>query len=87
MTRGELGLAVIFDGLQALAPLLEPDAFLDLAAAVTGIPKEVIGEARFDQVLTATMAGLGRLNLPAIMASATELFAIAMQTEQPGEAA
>ncbi|OGS01181.1 MAG: hypothetical protein A2V88_08860 [Elusimicrobia bacterium RBG_16_66_12] len=65
----------IMDAVAAIAPLLDPDTFLEIAECVTGLEAAVLADAPLEDVLTAAAKGLSMLDLRAIMAAAGSLFA------------
>ena len=69
-----VGLSAIMDGLQVLAPVLDPDTFLEIGECVTGIPRETLAEAPLEDVFAATVKGLAQLDLAAILKAASSLF-------------
>ena len=80
-----LGIGLLMDGLKTLGPVLEPETFLAIASAVTGISVEVLGEAPLEDVLAATLKGLTRLDVLAIMNAGMALFGQAQRLSVPAE--
>lgn len=80
-----LGIGLLMDGIKTLGPVLEPDSFLAIASAVTGIPVEVLADAPLEDVLAATLKGVGNLDLVAIMSAGMALFGQARRLSVPVE--
>ncbi len=80
-----LGIGLLMEALKALGPVLEPDKFLAIAEAVTGIPADTLGEAPLEDVLAATLKGVSSLDLMAIMRAGMGLFGQAQRLTIPTE--
>jgi len=73
------GITILMDAINVLAPLLDPDTFLEIASAVTGVPPDALGDAPLEDVLDASIKGLARLDLVRIIQAVMGLFAHAGQ--------
>lgn len=78
-----LGVGLLMDCIKSLGPVLEPDTFLTIASAVTGIPVDVLGDAPLEDVLAATLKGVASLDLMAIMRAGMGLFGQAQRLSVP----
>ena len=72
--RPAVGMAVLMETVEALAPVLNPDTFLQVATAVTGIETEVLAEAPLEDVLAATVKAVRTLNLLEIVKAGMAVF-------------
>jgi hypothetical protein len=75
--RPKVGMGMLMETISLLAPILEPEAFLDVATAVTGIEKETLAEAPLEDVLAATLKAVRTLNLTEIVRASMGMFAAA----------
>jgi len=69
-----MGMTLLMETLNALAPVLNPETFLEVASAATGIEKEMLAEAPLEDVLAATMRALKALNLMEIVRTGMGIF-------------
>jgi len=75
-----LGIKLFMSMVDVLAPVLQPDTFLAVANAVTGIETEILADAPLEDVLAATLKAVKTLNLAEIVKAGMAVFA---QAEPP----
>lgn len=80
-----LGIGLLMDSIKSLGPVLEPDTFLAITSAVTGIPADVLADAPLEDVLAATLKGVASLDLMAIMRAGMGLFGQAQRLSERAE--
>jgi len=64
------GIGLAMQTIDALAPLLDADTFLKIAAAATGIGEDILAEAPLEDVITATLTAIKKLNIMQLLTSA-----------------
>lgn len=82
----EEGIEIILRVVEVLYPLMEPDLFLDLAAAVIALPVEEIEEAPFVDVATALARAVGKVDVGNLLAASTDVYTQVLKVAGPAEA-